>query len=228
MIAGLHAAASIDHEFAVRCVADDGLPKCPKPSAGGPPQQGAGTVEQRLRGLWQTSFDALLVVDDERRYVSVNDQATELLGAPIEQVLGRRIEDFTARENWPVLESLWAEFKADEKQHGAYEVLRADGSRTMVEYRATWNFGPGQHLLVAREIGRRQDQLWDRACAPLTHREREVLQLAADGRSPPAIADALYLSPHTVRTHLQHIHAKLGVRDRASAVAVAMRFGLIE
>ena len=62
----------------------------------------------------------------------------------------------------------------------------------------------------------------------LSPREREVLRLTADGRSAPQIAAELYLSPTTVKTHLQRIYEKLGVSDRAAAVREAMRHGLIE
>jgi two-component system nitrate/nitrite response regulator NarL len=62
---------------------------------------------------------------------------------------------------------------------------------------------------------------------PLTPRETEVLRLAADGLSGPGIAERLVLSPSTVRTHFEHIYDKLGVRDRAAAVAHALRTGLI-
>jgi DNA-binding CsgD family transcriptional regulator len=62
---------------------------------------------------------------------------------------------------------------------------------------------------------------------PLTAREVEVLQLAAEGRSTRELADLLYLSPGTVKTHFQHIYAKLGVSDRAAAVARALRGGWI-
>jgi DNA-binding NarL/FixJ family response regulator len=61
----------------------------------------------------------------------------------------------------------------------------------------------------------------------LTPRELEVLQLAAEGRSTSEIADALYLSSVTVKTHFQHIYKKLGARDRTAAVAECMRRGLI-
>jgi DNA-binding NarL/FixJ family response regulator len=53
----------------------------------------------------------------------------------------------------------------------------------------------------------------------LTRREREVLQLAADGLWSIAIAEALVVSPGTVKTHFQNIYAKLGAGNRASAVA---------
>jgi two-component system nitrate/nitrite response regulator NarL len=62
----------------------------------------------------------------------------------------------------------------------------------------------------------------------LTSREREILGLTADGFSAPDIAERLTLSPTTVRTHLQHLYEKLGVSDRAAAVAEAMRRGLLE
>ncbi len=63
--------------------------------------------------------------------------------------------------------------------------------------------------------------------SPLTPREVEVLQLAAKGNSRGGIARTLLVSPATVRTHFERIYAKLGVHDRAAAVAQAMRLGLI-
>jgi DNA-binding CsgD family transcriptional regulator len=63
---------------------------------------------------------------------------------------------------------------------------------------------------------------------PLTPRELEVLQLAAQGHSAREIAERLVLSPATVRTHFEHIYEKYGVSQRASAVAQALREGLIE
>jgi len=62
----------------------------------------------------------------------------------------------------------------------------------------------------------------------MTGRERETLTLIADGMSAPDIARTLHLSTATVKTHLQHIYEKLGVSERAAAVAEAMRRGLLE
>jgi DNA-binding NarL/FixJ family response regulator len=62
----------------------------------------------------------------------------------------------------------------------------------------------------------------------LTARELEVLQLTATGLSGPAIAAQLVISPATVKTHLEHIYAKLGVPDRAAAVARGLRDGIIK
>ena len=62
----------------------------------------------------------------------------------------------------------------------------------------------------------------------LTPRENEVLQLIADGLSAPQIGKQIHLSTTTVKTHLHTLYEKLGVSDRAAAVAEAMRRGLLE
>jgi two-component system nitrate/nitrite response regulator NarL len=62
----------------------------------------------------------------------------------------------------------------------------------------------------------------------LTERELEILRLIAAGKSLPSIAEELVLGVTTVKTHTQHIYDKLGVSDRAAAVAEAMRRRLIE
>jgi DNA-binding CsgD family transcriptional regulator len=70
-----------------------------------------------------------------------------------------------------------------------------------------------------------------RGCADppiLTPREAEVLSLVSHGLSSPAIGEQLSISVATVRTHLQHVRGKLGATDKAAAVAVALRHGLID
>jgi len=67
------------------------------------------------------------------------------------------------------------------------------------------------------------------AGAPLlSERESEVLRLIADGLSAPEIAAQLFISPSTVRTHVKNLFEKLGVSDRAAAVAEGMRRRLLE
>jgi two-component system nitrate/nitrite response regulator NarL len=62
----------------------------------------------------------------------------------------------------------------------------------------------------------------------LSAREREILGHIAEGRSAPEIAKRLFLSPATVKSHMGALYEKLGVSDRAAAVAEAMRRGLLE
>ncbi|MFF8382428.1 response regulator [Streptomyces kanasensis] len=61
----------------------------------------------------------------------------------------------------------------------------------------------------------------------LSAREREILSLVARGTSNRAIAAELFISEATVKTHLTHIYGKLGVRDRAAAVATGYDQGIL-
>ena len=83
-------------------------------------------------------------------------------------------------------------------------------------------------ILAAAEHERQQDQAVQRAIDSLTPREREVLQAFADGCSDKEIAQRLQVSLTTVRTHVEHIYAKLDVTSRVQAVRFAFHHGLIE
>ncbi len=75
-----------------------------------------------------------------------------------------------------------------------------------------------------------QQRLMRRVLDPvttLTLRELEVLRLAADGLSNDQIADALTVTRATVKTHLAHAYAKLGVPSRTAAIATARERGLL-
>ena len=84
--------------------------------------------------------------------------------------------------------------------------------------------GPDLAAGLAGEIRRRNEP----DVPVLSPREREVLKLIASGRSIPAIAQELYLAPSTVKTHVQRLYEKLGVSDRAAAVAEAMRRRILD
>jgi two-component system response regulator DesR len=60
----------------------------------------------------------------------------------------------------------------------------------------------------------------------LTDREREILGLVAEGATNREIAEALFLSPHTIKEHTSTLYRKLGARNRADAVQRAQRLGL--
>lgn len=83
-------------------------------------------------------------------------------------------------------------------------------------------------MLIADFAGRTPDALPSPAeVSRLTQREREILAIIASGLSNTEIADRLFLSEGTVKTHVGRIFAKLGLRDRAQAVAFAYESGLV-
>ena len=79
-------------------------------------------------------------------------------------------------------------------------------------------------ILAARAIDLGE---WPGAHLGLTRREAELLALLGQGISPGEAAEQLGVSSETVRTHTRNIYRKLGVGDRAAAVAVAWREGLV-
>jgi two-component system nitrate/nitrite response regulator NarL len=83
---------------------------------------------------------------------------------------------------------------------------------------------PALQTDVAREVRLRAGDGRPR----LSPRERQILRLIANGSSAPQIGRQLHLSTGTVKTHMLNLYGKLGVSERAAAVAEAMREGLLE
>lgn len=84
---------------------------------------------------------------------------------------------------------------------------------------------PAVQVGLATVVRRRRDVV---ERPPLSDREVEILRLAAEGMTVSAIAQELFVSPATVKTHLHHTYEKLAVPDRTAAVAQAMRLGLLD
>ncbi|GAB20775.1 putative two-component response regulator [Gordonia effusa NBRC 100432] len=80
--------------------------------------------------------------------------------------------------------------------------------------------------LIAELTATRRRPVRSRAADGLTPREREVLDLVADGKSNGEIAGELFVSEQTVKTHVSSVLGKLGLRDRAQAVVFAYENGL--
>jgi DNA-binding NarL/FixJ family response regulator len=91
-----------------------------------------------------------------------------------------------------------------------------------------------EHLKRAAHAALAQERYVDPAVPPrgsrgkLTKRQREILQLLANGESTSVAARELDLSEETIKTHTKHALARLGARNRTHAVAIALRESLIE
>jgi PAS domain S-box-containing protein len=179
-----------------------------------------------LGRVFDRSANAMLVADDQRHYTAANDAACRLLETSKKRLIGMRVDDFTAPELRDRVESLWREFIVSGTQAGIYELLLPDGRRRRVEYSATANIEPGLHLSIfvyptlgTEELeapARLDDKL-------LTTREQEVLELVMLGSTTHEIAQRLHIAPETARTHVKNVIGKLGARNRAHAVAVALQ-----
>ncbi len=109
---------------------------------------------------------------------------------------------------------------------GATGYLLKDAPRDEL-LRAVRAAAGGQSVLAPSVAARLMNRV--RAPVPelLSQRELEVLELVAAGTTNREAAARLFISEATVKTHLLHIYAKLGVTDRAAAVAVAFNRGLL-
>ena len=114
------------------------------------------------------------------------------------------------------------------QRHAANEALEAGASAYVAKT------SPAEAILSAVEAAADSVRFIDPAArqkakgAMLTKRQRETLQLLADGHSTHEVAKRLNLSAETVRTHTKALLARLGARDRAHAVAIALRTGQID
>ncbi|WP_223199267.1 response regulator [Solihabitans fulvus] len=94
-------------------------------------------------------------------------------------------------------------------------------------FRAVRAAARGEAVLSPSVATRLLSQVRTPAREPLSQRELEVLGLIARGATNREAAGKLFISEATVKTHLLHVYAKLGVKDRAAAVAAAFDRGLL-
>ncbi|WP_082959589.1 response regulator transcription factor, partial [Mycobacterium sp. E2462] len=114
-------------------------------------------------------------------------------------------------------------------QQGAAGFVLKEATRAEI-VTAVRDCAAGRDVVAPTLVGGLAAEIRHRAEPPapvLSAREREVLNRIARGQSIPVIAGELFVAPSTVKTHVQRLYEKLGVGDRAAAVAEAMRQGLL-
>jgi DNA-binding NarL/FixJ family response regulator len=109
---------------------------------------------------------------------------------------------------------------------GATGYLLKDAPRDEL-LRAVRAAARGESVLAPAVAGRLMNRVRTPGAGPLSQRELAVLELVAGGRTNREAAAALFISEATVKTHLLNIYSKLGVGDRAAAVAEAFHRGLL-
>lgn len=176
-----------------------------------------------------------LLLDGLRRWLSY-DHDLRIAGQFTDSPAGARLLDttsYTGTGGVLVAEAgaltstslLWPRLRADGRQWAVLALVRQDGKTIRGADLTVPDTidGPAVRAAVRRLAG-----LPDVAhSGALTDREVDVLELVASGAGNNEIADALFISAETVKSHLSRAYVKLGVSDRAGAVALALRQGLI-
>ncbi|WP_135366109.1 PAS domain S-box protein [Halosimplex halophilum] len=137
----------------------------------------------RYRAVFDEAFDAMVIADDEGRYVEVNDSATELFGLPEAELLGRSIGEFAPAEF--DFEAAWRAFRESEADRGTFPLVDADGEEHVVEYAATTDIVPGQHLSVIRDVTDREERKRE-----LEQREQRYANLVEESPAPINLFDS--------------------------------------
>ena len=125
------------------------------------------------------------------------------------------------------LEEEWHFFEMLAWRAGGYLSKREAPEAVLQAIRAVARGEAGQiSRRIAERVASRTSALPAEALAPLTKAERKVLRLIARGYRNRQIADALSVSPDTVKNHITHLYAKLGVRSRGEAIRWAWLHGM--
>lgn len=197
----------------------------------------------RLRTAFERSKHPMLIADDQRRWVTANSAACELLGIARDEVPWHTIDEFTPQSDLQWLEEQWQAFLANGAAEGLYQLYVPERGAVPVEFSATANVLPARHLSVfipPDELSAEQvksalarKEPWTSGAAEgsgklqLTDREREIMTLVASGLQGGDIAERLFLSPETIKSHVHNAMGKLGAHTRAHAVAIALVRGQI-
>jgi PAS domain S-box-containing protein len=112
--------------------------------------------ESRFRALFEGTLDALVLADDDGRYLDVNPAACELYGLPREKLLGKTAGDF-APSGFD-FETAWESFLDVGSMRGEFELVRPDGEVRITDFAARANIRPGEHLSVLRDITERVER----------------------------------------------------------------------
>ena len=187
--------------------------------------------------MFESAPDAILVTDDDGRYVAANPGACALLGIPREEILQRKISDFL--EPGDDFGAAWRSFLDQGQEWATIRLLRPDGSVREAEYSATREIRPSRHLSVLRDMTERRAAeeelrkqterlrlLWGAASVLLTTDEPDAMLRGLFARIAPHFGLDAYLNfmvneaGDTLR-----LESCIGVPDETARSICRLEFG---
>lgn len=121
------------------------------PHAGWLAANGLKELDLLFRAVLYHPSQPILIADSDRNYLDANSGAGRLLGLSRDQIIGRKIDDFTAPGFRPKMEQLWQDFLARGEQEGTFPLIGPDGKVRDVDYTAKGNILPVRHLFVLQD-----------------------------------------------------------------------------
>jgi PAS domain S-box-containing protein len=192
-----------------------------------------------LRSAFALSKHSMLIADDQRRWVTGNAAACDLLGVTADEISWHTMDEFVPPDARKSLDEAWEQFLTTGAAEGWYRLYIPARGWVPVEFSATANVLPSRHLSVFLRAEEKpgSDGFGALDWKPLpangtgrlrlTAREREIMTFVAAGLHGADIAERLFLSPETIKSHVQNAMGKLGAHTRAHAVAIALVTGQI-
>ena len=144
--------------------------------------QALAASELRYRALFERAGDAILIMDDDARYVDANDSAATMLGVSRQDIIGRTLNDFAVES---LSDDVWTAFKAAGETRGELRLRRPNGDIREAEFDAVASISPGLHLSVLRDVTDRRRIDKQRA------RILDALRRLSPGDGPEETANAI-------------------------------------
>jgi PAS domain S-box-containing protein len=186
--------------------------------------------ESLFWAVFAASENPMAIVDANRRVVSANGALQRLLSRAEEEVVGRSIDESLPPADQRTIAHRWGAVLARGEGHGVQKLVVDRDVDTTVSYAAHVAHIDGRLVILVVLMAAERDRAVvgsDSPLASLTPRELEVIMRVALGATSREIADDLFVTTETVRTHVRNAMAKTGTRTRAHLVAAAICRGLM-
>jgi PAS domain S-box-containing protein len=185
--------------------------------------------ESMFWAVFAASENPMAIVDANRWVVSANGALQRLLSRAEEEIVGRSIDESLPPADQRTIADRWRAMLTRGEGHGVQRLVVDRDVHTTVSYAAhVAHIGGRLVILVVLMADRERDGSGsDSPPASLTPRELEIIRRIALGATSREIADDLFVTTETVRTHVRNAMTKTGTRTRAHLVAGAICRGLL-